>query len=267
MHHISKNSNHSVPLRGKIQAQRRLGIQGSAFRFHARSAPTEFGPVVLLKSDPQKPSCSRNEPTDWTAFRSRLRPGACGGCLAQVYFEKQHDQLKHAVSLAPNVRPLFGGLLIAQLREGKNGKPFWAYKIRTMPLDNRSSTSHQSADGTKVDVRHLTRWQRFLRKAHIDEFPQLWNVLKGEMSLIGVRPVGVAEAEVTNKRHRRLRAKIKKPGLIGIQYCDPDPGCRHEIMRGERKYLLSHRASPLLTDIRYFAKFLQQRFMKGRTSS
>ena len=77
-----------------------------------------------------------------------------------------------------------GGAIFRQERLGKNGKPFIIYKFRTMD-HNAEANGPQWAD--KEDKR-CTRFGAFLRKTRLDELPQLWNILKGEMSFVGPRP-------------------------------------------------------------------------------
>lgn len=90
------------------------------------------------------------------------------------------------------------GVIFAQERVGRYGKPFFIYKFRTMNESGR-----------------VTRVGRFLRRASIDELPQLWNILRGDMSFIGYRPVVPAEEELV-----RLRAEAGvfalRPGLTGL---------------------------------------------------
>ena len=77
-----------------------------------------------------------------------------------------------------------GGVFFSQERIGKNGKPFKIHKFRTMRKD-------AEADGPQLaqeSDERLTRVGRFLRKHHLDELPQFWNVLIGEMSMVGYRP-------------------------------------------------------------------------------
>jgi lipopolysaccharide/colanic/teichoic acid biosynthesis glycosyltransferase len=77
-----------------------------------------------------------------------------------------------------------GPAFYAQVRLGRRGKPFRLYKIRTMlhDLEKASGWRRAGPDGPRI-----TRVGRFLRRTHIDELPQLWNVLRGEMSLVGPR--------------------------------------------------------------------------------
>ncbi|MBR1869055.1 MAG: sugar transferase, partial [Bacteroidales bacterium] len=79
-----------------------------------------------------------------------------------------------------------GPVFYVQERIGRGGKPFNIYKFRSMRTDAEASGSPALYSGTE-DPR-LTRTGRFLRTHHLDELPQLWNVLKGDMSFIGYRP-------------------------------------------------------------------------------
>ena len=92
-------------------------------------------------------------------------------------------------------------VLFAQDRAGLNGRPFTLYKFRTM----------RTGEGS--DEERLTRFGRFLRAASLDELPELWNVLKGEMSLVGPRPLPVRYLpRYTPEQNRRHEVK---PGITG----------------------------------------------------
>jgi putative colanic acid biosynthesis UDP-glucose lipid carrier transferase len=75
-------------------------------------------------------------------------------------------------------------ILFRQPRTGFNSKPFMIYKFRTMTVD----VTDDGSQGTKRDNQRITRIGRFLRRTSIDELPQLFNVLRGEMSIVGPRP-------------------------------------------------------------------------------
>jgi exopolysaccharide biosynthesis polyprenyl glycosylphosphotransferase len=110
-----------------------------------------------------------------------------------------------------------GPAIFRQVRCGLNGRRFICYKFRSM-VDNaeamRASIEHLSARAVAFKVKNdprLTPLGRFLRKFSIDEWPQLWNVLKGEMSLVGPRPAVPEEVE-KYKRWQRRRLRMR-PGL------------------------------------------------------
>jgi exopolysaccharide biosynthesis polyprenyl glycosylphosphotransferase len=81
-------------------------------------------------------------------------------------------------------------VFFSQKRVGENGRLFWIYKLRTMDkVDSRPGAASRRPEPRKTDVDpRITRVGRFLRRASLDELPNLWNVLRGEMSLVGPRP-------------------------------------------------------------------------------
>lgn len=107
-----------------------------------------------------------------------------------------------AVVVAVMVRVNLGkGILFRQTRAGLNGKAFEIVKFRTM------------LDGDAPDAERLTRFGKFLRTSSLDEIPELWNVIKGEMSLVGPRPLPIRYLPryslEQNRRHEVL------PGITG----------------------------------------------------
>ena len=107
-----------------------------------------------------------------------------------------------------------GPAIYAQTRLGRQGRPFTLYKLRTMAYDCERETGPRWA--TPNDPR-VTPLGRTLRKTHIDELPQLWNVLRGEMSLVGPRP---ERPEIAHQLERALplygERLLVRPGLTGL---------------------------------------------------
>jgi len=103
-----------------------------------------------------------------------------------------------------------GPAIFKQDRTGLNGRPFIFYKFRTMRLDvDPFGPSPKSGDDPR-----LTRIGRFLREHSLDELPQLFNVLIGEMSIVGPRPLYVSQiAEWDQRQKKRL---LVKPGITGL---------------------------------------------------
>lgn len=103
-----------------------------------------------------------------------------------------------------------GAAVFRQERAGRDMQPFICYKFRTMRCDvDPYGASPHAADDPRV-----TRIGRWLRETSLDELPQLLNVLKGEMSLVGPRPLYVRQArQWTDRQRRRLAVK---PGLTGL---------------------------------------------------
>ncbi|MCX5666170.1 MAG: exopolysaccharide biosynthesis polyprenyl glycosylphosphotransferase [Candidatus Omnitrophica bacterium] len=107
-----------------------------------------------------------------------------------------------------------GPVFFKQERVGWGGRPFYIYKLRTMRLDAEKSTGPVWA---QEDDPRLIRFGRLIRKAHIDELPQLFNVLKGDMSIVGPRPERPVFVEKLSKEisdyHKRVNVK---PGITGL---------------------------------------------------
>ena len=107
-----------------------------------------------------------------------------------------------------------GPAIYKQIRLGRDGRPYLIYKIRTMTHDCERLTGPQWS--TARDPR-VTAVGRFLRRTHLDELPQIWNVMRGEMGLVGPRPerpefVAKLEREIPGYRER-LRVR---PGITGL---------------------------------------------------
>jgi len=103
-----------------------------------------------------------------------------------------------------------GPILFRQERAGRHMEPFIMYKFRTMWPD---ADPYGASPASPSDPR-LTRVGRFLRETGLDELPQLWNVLKGDMSLVGPRPLYMSQARAFTERQRR-RLEVR-PGLTGL---------------------------------------------------
>ena len=99
--------------------------------------------------------------------------------------------------------------LFMQTRVGIHQKPFVLIKFRTMPLATKSAATHL------VKNLKLSLFSSFLRKTKLDEIPQLWNVLRGEMSLVGPRPCLFNQEKLINERKKRGVFKTR-PGITGL---------------------------------------------------
>jgi len=102
-----------------------------------------------------------------------------------------------------------GSPLFRQQRVGRRQKPFVLIKFRTMRPDTASVGTHQ------VNPAAITPYGRFLRRSKLDELPQLWNVLKGDMSLVGPRPCLPNQTELVQERERR-GVFAARPGITGM---------------------------------------------------
>jgi len=126
------------------------------------------------------------------------------------------------LSIALHVRRAEGAPVIyRQMRIGLNGRPFEVLKFRTMVPDAERQVAQlelfNEVRGRAFKITNdprLTRSGRFLRRTSLDELPQLWNVLRGEMSLVGPRPPLPAEVRDYDVWHRRRLSM--KPGMTGL---------------------------------------------------
>lgn len=135
-----------------------------------------------------------------------------------------------------------GPIIFRQERAGKHGKPFIFYKFRTMKPDVEPfGPSPKSGQDPR-----LTKVGKFLREYSLDELPQLFNVLKGDMSIVGPRPLYISQIPEWNERQQKRL--LVKPGLTGLAQI----GGRAELTREEKldldvKYV---ETASILTDIR-----------------
>jgi len=102
-----------------------------------------------------------------------------------------------------------GSPIICQERVGKNKQPFNLYKFRSMQINTKSVATHLA------NVSSITPFGRFLRKSKLDELPQLWNVLVGNMSLVGPRPNLFNQEELIVERDTRGVYNVR-PGITGL---------------------------------------------------
>ncbi|WP_298718270.1 sugar transferase [uncultured Oceanisphaera sp.] len=102
-----------------------------------------------------------------------------------------------------------GSPIFRQVRVGRHQKPFTLVKFRTMKVDTASVASHLASASS------ITPFGHFLRRTKLDELPQLWNVLKGEMSLVGPRPGLFNQEELTRARAAHGVYDVR-PGITGL---------------------------------------------------
>lgn len=102
-----------------------------------------------------------------------------------------------------------GSALFFQTRVGQNGRPFTLVKFRTMRPGTTSVATHLA------DAAAITKLGHFLRRSKIDELPQLWNVLRGQMSLVGPRPCLPTQHELIAAR-QALGVLAARPGITGL---------------------------------------------------
>lgn len=171
-----------------------------------------------------------------------------------------------AFDLNPSYGPLF-----RMRRIGQHGKVIYVYKLRTMhPYAEYlqqyvyEMNSLETGGKFKDDFR-ITNWGRLFRKLWLDELPMIINLIKGDLKLVGVRPLSSHYMSLYTEELKQRRIKFK-PGLVPPYYVDL-PKTLDEIMASEIKYLDAYEKSPLITDLTYFFKaFYNIIFKRARSS-
>lgn len=125
-----------------------------------------------------------------------------------------------------------GPVLFRQRRTGYDGVPFVIYKFRTMLVQEDGPVILQAMR----DDKRTTRLGRYLRRTSIDELPQLFNVLKGDMSLVGPRPHALAHDHYYSAKVRGYRNRFKaKPGITGLAQVSGFRGPIHHLEHMEAR--------------------------------
>jgi lipopolysaccharide/colanic/teichoic acid biosynthesis glycosyltransferase len=163
------------------------------------------------------------------------------------------------------------GPFIRLNRIGLNGKKLKVLKLRTMHpyseyIQGYLYEKNNLAEGGKIenDFR-VTTWGKWMRALWIDELPMIWNLLKGDLKLVGVRPLSYQYFSLYPTEMQKLRVKVK-PGLIPPFYADL-PKTLEEIIESERRYIESYMQNPLSTDFYYFYKVFYNILFKNARSS
>lgn len=105
-----------------------------------------------------------------------------------------------------------GPAIFSQERMGKNGKAFTIYKFRTMTT---AAPRDMAASEIEKHGQYVTKFGAFLRRSSIDELPQLWNILKGDMSIVGYRPICLTEKRLNDLRMQSGVFALR-PGITGL---------------------------------------------------
>tara|TARA_R110001599_G_scaffold1889_4_gene9875 strand:- start:326836 stop:327912 length:1077 start_codon:yes stop_codon:yes gene_type:complete len=162
------------------------------------------------------------------------------------------------------------GPLITLNRVGYKGQKIKVYKFRTMHPYSEYLQKYiyeqndLNVGGKFKDDFRITAWGAFMRKVWLDELPMIYNWLKREMKLVGVRPISSHYLSLYPEDFAEIR-KNYKPGLIPPFYADL-PDTFEEIVNSEKKYIESYEKNPILTDIKYFFKSLNNIFIKRARS-
>lgn len=142
-------------------------------------------------------------------------------CMYKYFFKRLFDILLSFVGLIVALIPMLfiiiaikvdskGPAIFKTYRVGKNKKPFKFYKFRSMRID-----APEDCAPRLLQTDYVTKVGKFLRRTSLDELPQLWCILKGDMSIVGPRPAGLSEHDLVEARDRH-GANSVTPGLTGL---------------------------------------------------
>lgn len=227
---------------------------------------------------------------------SMLTEGECVSCHAQVASRKQHIELlgrlyragfevvnedrrrnEYNVTVRKVKEPIINdcptkGLLIRLPRVGKNRQIIAVYKLRTMyPYSEYLqpyiyARNNLQQGGKFAHDYRVTPWGRWMRKLWIDELPMFINLFKGELKLVGVRPLSQQYFSLYTPEMQELRTMVK-PGLLPPYYYDKQtPKDIMEVQASERRYLEAYLQHPLRTDILYFFGTIGNILFRGKRS-
>ncbi|NWJ51479.1 MAG: sugar transferase [Bacteroidetes bacterium] len=211
----------------------------------------------------------RNRVISKTEYLGRLF-----SCGFEVVEEYRKDGLLYILAFKIS-KPVYDknptyGPLIRLKRIGKNGIIFNVYKFRTMhPYSEYlqeyvyKNNSLDKGGKFKNDLR-ISTLGHLLRKYWIDEFPMFINIFKGQMKLVGVRPLSKHYFSLYSKETQERRVKYK-PGLIPPYYADM-PNTLDEIEVSELNYMCAYDKHPFLTDVKYFFKAFYNILIKNARS-
>ncbi|WP_373513850.1 sugar transferase [Persicitalea sp.] len=177
-----------------------------------------------------------------------------------LFIAQPHDDVAPS-SYAPLPKE---GVLFSMQRMGKNNKPITVYKFRSMHpyAEYAQSYMHRTngldAGGKFKNDYRVSTGGRIIRKYWIDELPMLYNLLRGDIKLIGVRPISAHYFSLYPENLRAIRPKYK-PGLLPPFYADL-PKDFEEIVQSELRYLESYEKAPFKTDMAYLEKILKNIF-------
>jgi hypothetical protein len=201
--------------------------------------------------------------------------GRLYSCGFEFVSEKEIENVMYFVfkkvsSPKYDTEPTYGPFVKLK-RIGKNGKEINVRKFRTMYayseyLQGLVYEYNDLASGGKFkDDFRVTNWGKFMRKFWIDEYPMLWNVLKGELKIVGVRPLSKHYYNLYDEDLKKMRVKVK-PGLVPPYYVDM-PKTLEEIQDSERRYLEAYEKNPWKTQWKYFGKAMYNILIKRARSS
>jgi len=201
--------------------------------------------------------------------------GRLSFCGFSIVAEKEIDRKLYVIARKVKTSsldqsPTYGPLVTLK-RSGFEGKAIDIYKFRTMhPYSEYLQQYVYKLQGLKAggkldDDFRVTTWGRFMRKYWLDELPMFYNWFKGDLNLVGVRPLSFQYLSLYDAELQDLRKKVK-PGLIPPFYADL-PKTFEEICESERKYVHAFLKHPIRTQCSYFVRAFINIAIKGARSN
>ena len=235
--------------------------------------------LILFRVLPKLPGVKKmylaiTDGTNRTISRGEVLGRLCF-CGFEIVAESEIDY--HSYFIARKVKtpsadtsPTYGPLVKLK-RTGFNGRVITVYKFRTMHpyaeyLQDHMFKENKLREGGKIDDDYrLTGWGRFMRRTWLDELPMIYNWLRGEVKLFGVRPLSMQYLSLYTDELKEMRNRIK-PGLIPPFYADL-PKTLAEICDSEKRYIEAYLEKPLRTQWVYFWKVFSNIVIKGIRSN
>lgn len=187
--------------------------------------------------------------------------GRLVSCGFEIISSKSCDGLTYVVAVKVkepyyNAEPSYGPIFKMK-RIGKNGKLIGIYKFRTMHpyaeylQDYVLKLNGYALSGKPKNDFRLTPWGRFMRRYWLDELPQILNIIKGDLKIVGVRPISERYFQDIPKELQELRVKFK-PGCIPPYVSLNRNTDIVSVLQAEKEYLIEKTRRPYITDIKYF---------------
>jgi len=240
-----------------------------------------FGTEFLIKRVLPKVSFTKKYYFDITKGSDRLLSKAEGlGRLVCCGFRimdyktidgKLYFVVKKVKEPSFDMSPSYGPLY-KMPRLGKDGKIVGVYKFRTMHpyseyiQDYVVNANGYAHTGKPADDFRIPSWGKFMRRLWLDELPQLINVVKGEMKLVGIRPVSERYFQDIPTEMQKLRI-TQKPGCIPPYVALNREGNVMSVLQSEKDYLIAKIKNPYTTDIRYFFKAIFNILIRHKRSA
>jgi lipopolysaccharide/colanic/teichoic acid biosynthesis glycosyltransferase len=195
----------------------------------------------------------------------------CGFKVEDTFTGDRYLYFKGVKDREPLEAPVAKALVFKQARVGRGGRIIHCYKLRTMYayapyIQEYIQERHKLEESGKIreDFR-VNTWGQLLRRYWVDEIPMLWNWLRGDLKLVGVRPLSRAYFALYPKDLQEQRV-LFTPGLIPPFYVDLPCGFE-AIVESERTYLSRYQKRPIWTDFGYFWRALYNIVIRRARSS